>query len=370
MAAALKSLLIELFSVAATNFYDDFNVIEIEALIASTRVTVERFFALLGWRLKELSDFSEESSPLGAVLDLSRCREGISVIKNKPSRVQEIVATIDAASTAETIPAELLPRLRGRLLFARSLSFGRSGGAALRAISQALQTGGRAIKTAGPLAQALGHLREHLLRARPREIRLVHGLPPLIFIDGSFDTGDDGKPRGGIGGIILDPKDMIYESFSLALAPAQVSFLLGVAGVTAIFQLEILPALVARRLWSARCRGRSLIIFCDNESAKSALIAGFTQQPVAVRLLSLLADLDVIDGALPWFERVPTASNPADAPSRCLPSPLLPPFLPPVSIDAQKVTDEIIQSVRGDMLKVYEDTELDPRHFAPGVSEG
>ena len=154
VAAAIKAVLTELFAVALTNFYDDFTIVEVEALASNARDVVEEMLGLMGWRLKQLDDFAVETSPLGAVLDLSRCREGIATIRNRETRVTDIVAAIDAAGASERVSADLLPRLRGRLLFARSLSFGRCGGDALRALGTAVQESGSTITVKGQLARA------------------------------------------------------------------------------------------------------------------------------------------------------------------------------------------------------------------------
>ena len=125
---ALKALLVQAFLIAATSFYDDFTVVEVERLAKDASNCVERFFGLLGWRLKPLEEFAQQTAPLGAILDLSRCSEGVAEIRNRDSRVTEIVKAIDEAWAADEIDSDLLPRLRGRLLFSRSLAFGRCGG--------------------------------------------------------------------------------------------------------------------------------------------------------------------------------------------------------------------------------------------------
>ena len=133
-------MLVEIFSVALTCFYDDFTVLEVEHLAANPRQVVEEVFDILGWRLKPLDDFAAQTSPLGAVLDLTRCREGVAEIRNKETSVAEIVASIDEAGVVGAVPADLLPRLRGRLLFSRSLAFGRCGGDAQRSLGAAIQS--------------------------------------------------------------------------------------------------------------------------------------------------------------------------------------------------------------------------------------
>ena len=54
----LKAILVNAFFIASTSFYDDFNVLEVEALAADAQLHIERFFELLGWRLKALDGFA------------------------------------------------------------------------------------------------------------------------------------------------------------------------------------------------------------------------------------------------------------------------------------------------------------------------
>ena len=367
VASALKAVLIDIFSVALTNFYDDFTILEVEVLATNAREVVEQVFHLLGWRLKELPDLSSETSPLGAVLNLDHCRKGFATIRNKESRVKEIIQSIDDAGATAVVPSDLLPRLRGRLLFARSLSFGRCGGVALRALGSAIVTNDkRTISIQGELARALFSLRQHLLGARPREIRVAHRHPPVLFVDGAFETADDGSYIGSIGAVIYDPIDKACELFRLSVSSPHLAFLLG-AGKTAIFQLEILPVVVSRLLWTDRLRDRALFTFVDNEAAKAALIAGYSAQPVAVRLLAVLTELDVKDGALTWFERVPTSSNPADAPSRLALPHLQPDWPVPVERQVKDLTADLLNGLRADAVADCTGTKEDPRVFSSGA---
>ena len=148
--------------------------------------------------------------------------------------MKEIVNAIDAAGAATAVPADLLPRLRGRLLFARSLAFGRCGGDALRSLVDVIQQGGRTVNIKGQLARSLHNLRQHLVSARPWEIRVAHPAPPLIFVDGAFEQNSAGRPLGSIGAVLLDPRDAAFEHFRLELGAEQVAFLLGSSGKTAI----------------------------------------------------------------------------------------------------------------------------------------
>ena len=369
VAAALKSVLVEIFTVALTNFYDDFTIIEIESLARNARDVVEEVFSLLGWRLKELPDFAAESSPLGAVLNLERCHQGLATITNKASRVAELVEVIDSFGALSKIPSDALPRLRGRLLFARSLTFGRAGGVALRALGTAIEQGKhqRHIQMNEQLLRALLVLRRHLLGARPREIHVAVPTPLLLFTDGAFEPTRAGTNIGSIGAILLDPLDSFFEFFMFRLTDDQLSLLLG-AAKTAIFHLELLPVLVSRRTWSRRFAARPFIAFNDNEAAKAALVASYSGDPIGVQILSLIAEQDVSDGALGWYERVPTSSNPADAPSRLVPPERIMDFNAPVEIDVKETARQVLKEIRADAVTYDLLTGADGRAFAPGAA--
>ena len=323
VAEAIKQILISIFHVAATNFYDDFSVLEVETLARSARDTVEAVLALLGWRLKELKDFDVESTPLGAILDLSESVNGKITIRNKPERVQELLTALDETMAASSLHRSVLPKLRGRLLFARSLAFGRCGGDALRAIGLAIQDSGSTTSMSPLLLNALRNLKEHLLNAKPREIRAVHRLPPLVFTDGAFEPSPSGRPRGSFGGILLDRTSGSYLFFRGVVSDFHLDHLLGLTAKTAIFELEVLPVLFAKILWANLLDGSSGIFFVDNDAAKAALINSYSSNLTVSKLLSTISGLDTSTGTLSWYERVPTHSNPADTPSRGdVPTPL------------------------------------------------
>jgi len=127
-AGALAIVLVRLFLISTTNFYDDFTVVELESLTRSCSIVVGAVFDLLGWLTKELPDFSGHPEALGSRLDLRDSAGGRAVISNRPERVQEICSTIEQALEANHLTFEDMRRLRGRLIHARAQTFGRFGG--------------------------------------------------------------------------------------------------------------------------------------------------------------------------------------------------------------------------------------------------
>ena len=314
-ATALSVALTGLFRIGSTNLYDDFCVLERPRLLESADEATAGFFDLLGWRLKDTPNFSAEPAPLGAVLDLSRAHDGVAYIRNKPERVAEISACIDAILEGSPLAVEALPKLRGRLLFARSLCFGRFGAAALRTLNDACGCRVRAPRPTEELKQALRNLRSYLVTAPPRAVRLAHASAPLLFTDGSFEPNAAGAPEGLTGGVLLDPRDGAYFFFSLAVPGPLLAQWLRVSG-NPIAQIEAFAVLIALGLWSERLAARSTLAFVDNEAVRASLVAGGSSAAQVAAVVSAAIDLEIASGALLWFERVPSESNLADPPSR------------------------------------------------------
>ena len=315
---ALTSILVGIFELNVTNFYDDYFMLEPTSLVSSARETMEGVMQLLGWSLKPLHDFSSRPEPLGSVVDLSSSSSGTISISNKSSRVTDIVAIIDdVLSSSQATPATLAS-LQGKLIHARAQCLGRFGGVALRCLYQAQTRGGRARALDPEVVAALRNLRLSLTTARPRRLRAVPAPPLVIFCDGMAEGEyeDDGYVKVGVGGIMLDPVDRAFRYFA-DVVPNDITDSWRADGSQQIIhQGELLPQLIARMVWARRCAGRNLLIFVDNEGSKAALVKGMSKNSHSALIVEAVVALDISDDVHPWYARVPSASNLADAPSR------------------------------------------------------
>ena len=83
-----------------------------------------------------------------------------------------------------------------------------------------------------------------------------------------------------------------------------------------VFPAELYAVWVALHTFAKLLQGTALLIFEDNEAARHSLTSGATANAAAALLVHYVwrefHNLDV----LPWISRVPSSSNPADAPSR------------------------------------------------------
>ena len=116
---------------------------------------------------------------------------------------------------------------------------------------------------------------------------------------------------------MFDPEDNSYEYFGGTIGPELLECLSHQGLKTQIVgQAELLPCLVARIIWAQRTEGRAVIHYVDNEAARYALIKVTSPTMDSAFLTAAFWKEDSNRKTFSWFERVPSPSNPADAPSR------------------------------------------------------
>ena len=110
---------------------------------------------------------------------------------------------------------------------------------------------------------------------------------------------------------------MRWQAFGATLTDKAAKALSSKVGQTQIIgQVEILPVVVAKEIWSKEISSRKVIYFIDNDSARLALIKGYSPVLQSLKLIMQAAKFDASNMSASWYARVPTSSNPADAPSR------------------------------------------------------
>ena len=85
-----------------------------------------------------------------------------------------------------------------------------------------------------------------------------------------------------------------------------------------IAEAEMFPVLVARELLCLSNIVCPVILFVDNESVKSAFVKGYSDVHCLRHMLHVYIKQELERNLVTWVNRVPTASNPADVPSRLL----------------------------------------------------
>jgi hypothetical protein len=310
---------------------------------ADLEAFVEGVLDLLGWQLKVQDSFAPEFSALGVVFRFPVDSRDV-VVLNRPDRIDGLRDLIVKACEPGALTKKLCATLRGRLQFARSQLFGRCGGAAFRLLGAVADCCRPSAADVSAAAGALQTLLRVLEVSRPRVVPGVFDAPWLLYTDGACEEDSGGLVIATIGAVIVDPSGKFRGHFG-AVVPTFVLDALGLSGQRQVVgQAELLPILLARLAWPDLLRGVPVISFVDNDSARHALVAGYSPCASSARIVGAAAVLDAQLGVYTWVGRVPSESNPADGPSR---------------LDFGFVLDH------GSVVTEITDSELDGR---PGVS--
>ena len=166
----------------------------------------------------------------------------------------------------------------------------------------------------------VGVVEVNLPNAEPRSTCLaVHRQPLIIFTHGCCHP-NEGSASGvdsGYGPIMFDPEDNAYEFVKKDMSE-ELKWFLSLEGRKAqiVGQAEVLPCLLAKRIWTARMRNRAVLYFIDNDAARYSFIKGISDDPHMSVMPTSFWDEERITPSFPWFARAPTVGNPADEPGR------------------------------------------------------
>ena len=310
---------------------------------------MEALISLLGWKLsvsdQKRKPFESVFVSLGVQVDFSKMREGSLILGNKPGRVDSIAVQVN--DILEKKPPVLgfkdALSIRGRLSFAEGQTFCK-----LTAPTARLLARWSAVSFPRPITSELElHLRfaiKHLQDAGPRVIGPKRNDPPVVvFTDGACEEGAGGT---SIGGVLLKPGGCC-ECFGAKLSQEAVdSWKTKVGQTQVIGQAEVFPVWVARLTWAKELAGRRVIFFINSESARLALIKGYSPILPTLKILMSVIGWDCKNHCYPGYARVPTFSNISDGPSRmtleAFPAGMVPKVVCPVLPDGM-VPDAVLK---------------------------
>ena len=161
------------------------------------------------------------------------------------------------------------------------------------------------------LSESLHILKDRVLTAPPRLVtdRSMHTFH--LYVDASHE--DSGS---GVGGILTTSSGVRIGYFSEVLDDETLAILNQHGSKNPIYELECFAILIGLSLWMRLFRECQVIVFGGNEGSIHSMISGSSDNPCGCQLISSVHRLTDNEGTNPWFERVNTTSNPADAPSR------------------------------------------------------
>jgi hypothetical protein len=136
----------------------------------------------------------------------------------------------------------------------------------------------------------------------------------VIFTDGA--EGDVDGTTASCGALCIDPTTGMREFFGEPIPENLVSEWKQTGVTKVIAQAELLPVLLAIRVWENTIKNRRVLVFVDNESAKFACINMWSPIVSSKQILGHIAEWSVRNQSWMWFSRVASYSNPADPASR------------------------------------------------------
>ncbi len=92
----------------------------------------------------------------------------------------------------------------------------------------------------------------------------------VVFVDGACEGSD--KLVGSIGGVIISPSGRLIHHFSSVAS--EVFMTACEYSLNPIYELELLPMLVALLVWRSLIKGCEVVFYGDNDAARASLIAG------------------------------------------------------------------------------------------------
>jgi hypothetical protein len=299
------------------NFYDDYPTLSPSVLSNSTKQSLELMLKLLGWQIaeddKKSMSFAEQFTALGVVFDISDMRGLGSFVSNTPKRTKLVVDELTTILQNRHINKKTAEVLVGKLQFMESHCFGRIGRSHLRCLRKFVNASSALNEED---VEDIRFLVEWISKAIPKRISPARENTPLLFTDGACEFLGD--RRIVTCGAILFPCDGSNPlCFGFEIDPV-VSNAWALEGQKEqlVTEAEIYPVLIAMKTWQSTLKECKPIIFVDSNPAKHCLVRGTSNVSTCAKLIkSIYEEIDRLQ-TFPWFSRVPSKSNPADAPSR------------------------------------------------------
>ena len=313
----LKRVLLEL-QVVATNYFDDYPVITLEALRRDSDQTVQCVMKMLGIATsvdKELP-FSDVVDLLGVTVDVSDPSGRTVKVGNKQSRTKEMCDALTKIVGERKVSTASLPSVFGRLQFMESQLLGSSGRLAIAEIRRLERSSCKMVSLDAEDVQIFELLKGRI-ESPPRTILTsVQEKPLIVFTDGACETEDD-VFVGSVGAVIFDPRNIAdVKAFGVHVPDVLLNEWKFAGKRHLIGPVEMYAVILARSTWKAEVGGRRIIYFVDHCGVMNSYIKGSSADKTWRKLLFEFEKLEANHPSIPWFCRVASQSNIADGPSR------------------------------------------------------
>ena len=294
---------------------DDMLVAERASTISSGYRLWRETVALAGWDVPDKKSPPPSSSCqiLGVMSDLTHTPHNPPEIKVTQKRVEKLLEQLKEVLTKQRLGSGLAGKLWGRLQFASTQAYGRTGRAMLRALNRRQHEGGRhGLNT--QLHACLQWWLHHLpiLPSRPVPIHLHTRKVMVSYSDGEGSNAqvgialwEQGQSRARAG--VVRIPDTLRTQWDHRKKCNRFNDIYEVEAVGPLLILHNFGEDLTDCLW---------LHFIDNAGALSSLVRGGSSVESGDRITGLTWSHIVQVGCMPWFDRVDSASNPTDGLSR------------------------------------------------------
>ena len=305
-----------------TSFFDDYTLLSMRSNSKSAEVSAECLFQMLGIVFategKKAVSWDTKIETLGVVLDLAPASEPgtdqrFVRIGHTESRIQELRTLIETILDRGAMSCKDAERLRGRLQWFETFAHGRIAQQSLKVISSLASVGRKRETLGAKEIGALQFLKDRVLTASPTKVMSANLQTWYVFSDGACE-GETEK-IGSVGAVLINSDGQAISFFSEKVPDVWMSQFMQ-ESKHPVFELELLPIVVALCVWEKTLKHCQSVFYLDNEAARGALISGSTQSVSGSWLVRTFTVHEMHGQLKVWFARVPTSSNIADKPSR------------------------------------------------------
>eukprot|EP00435_Cladocopium_sp_Y103_P071893 s30_g38.t1 len=305
------------FHLLIDHFFDDFFAVLPQPEASTTMFCVREAFKLLGLSLDP--DKSQAPSEVAMVLGVaintaSLSSQGLLLVEPKPTRVANLTYMIDQIIASNTLTPSVAASLLGKFGFLCSTMYGKVGRCCTSAVrTRQYQTGdGNGLTPA--LLTCLNLMKIFVNTAPSRQLKINDNTPPIILYTDASDVPER-DPRWVLGCVLIDPCESFQVEYTSWTVPQSIVDT-WVAKQSYMGQLELLACPLAICTWKHRLRSRQVLLFCDNDSAASNLVKGYSSKTDSSKIVGLFWLLCSDASTEVYLDRVESKSNLADGPSR------------------------------------------------------
>ena len=308
----LWTILVRKFHILCTVFYDDFPMLEFKPLASTTTGIVQNLLDLLGWKHattgKKSVDFSSQMQVLGVTYRLESFWDGSAIVANRESRVERILGMLKTYRSRGAISSSEAATMHGLLNYAGGFVIGRCLKPAARFFSN-LTSG---CTDAGRVETICSDTIDLLSSMQPRVIRSLQAShSSIIYTDGAYEDG-----VGTWGAVVFIPTFGVNAIHWGTVSTDIMNHWRSKGISQLISQIELFVVLLVKYEYREMLTNGASIFFIDNEAARYSLIKGASPSETMYGLCKCISFLEARHPSADWYERVPSASNVADLPSR------------------------------------------------------